>query len=82
MNELFLYSIIFILLAGFLCGGILGSMIIRRIVQMRDMLDSYCMTEHQNREMKNYYQVSQTIELTQEERKMLLEDLPEEKLSC
>lgn len=49
MNDIFFYSIIFILLAGILCGGILGSIIIRRIAQMKDMLQVYCLTERQSR---------------------------------
>ena len=78
MNNLFFYSIIFILLAGFLCGGILGSIIIKRITQMKDMLHSYCLTERQSRGINDFRPITQTIELTQEERNMLLEDIPQE----
>lgn len=78
MNDIFFYSIIFILLAGILCGGILGSIIIRRIAQMKDMLQVYCLTERQSRGRSDLALMEQTIELTQEERSMLLEDIPQE----
>ncbi len=78
MNDIFFYSIIFILLAGFLCGGILGSIIIRRITQMKEMLHVYCLTERQSRGRCDFAAQQQTIELTQEERSMLLEDFPRE----
>ncbi len=78
MDDIFFYSIIFILLAGLLCGGILGSIIIIRISQVRDMLHVCCLNERQSSGSIDFKQTIQTIELTQEERSMLLEDIPRE----
>lgn len=76
MNNFFYYSIICILLAGFLCGGILGSILIRKMAQMKEMIHTFCLTERQSR--NQHISLSQPIELTQEERSMLLEDKPAE----
>lgn len=62
MSNLFYYSIIFILIIGFLCGGILGTIVIRRMEQLRKMI--------QNQSSFS----PQSIELTEDEKRMLLGD--------